>query len=74
MDTTSARYIQAKDLINNTLFRDMVKELSERYYTDWVASGTVEEREEIHAKQLVLQDVVDEMNGIIAMYTGDGNA
>ncbi len=72
--TDAATVRHAKDLLANPVFRNLMKELGQTYFNDWVASETLDEREEIHAKMKVLSDVVEEINGVIAMHAGDGNA
>jgi hypothetical protein len=52
----------AADLLNSDAFNDMVKELKDSYFNQWVSSKTPEEREKLHSAVLAMEDIV---NGLI---------
>ncbi len=63
---------QAREVLQNPVFRKSVATVSDYYFQQWVASTEVAQREEIYARMSVLKDVVSELEAQLNIYTGDG--
>ena len=48
----------AQELLDNELFHSILDEMKKSYYDDWQSAGTIEDREALHSKLRVCEDVV----------------
>jgi hypothetical protein len=61
-----ARGHQAADLLRNTTFNDVVKELKLSNYEAWLSSETAEQREELYLRTAALDDIVEVLMGRVS--------
>lgn len=54
----------ANELLQNELFTDLVAEMQQDYFNNWVDSDTPEAREQIYLRMQACEDIISQLQAI----------